>query len=225
MRKPVRLGLFGIALVSAAALIYFTLLDGVLLFPYKPSFQRTGLADWRTFGGTWSINDEILDNLSGGRGDKAVTGNARWSDYVVETDLRLNANPADSLWGDAGIIFRVTDASIGVDSYDGYYVGVGAEGDLLLLGRANYSWIRLSSAPLGVTARRGKWFHLRLLAKGCYFEATAREESSHAEARLNFFDHECSKRSGAVGVRTFGLPASWRNFVVHRIESRTESGK
>ena len=215
-RAPVRIGAAVTVILGVAALLYVGLKDS-LLFPYKPSLVDATLGGWRTYGGTWTLNEGILDNLSGARGDKAVTGSENWSDYEVESDLRLNADPADSLWGDAGVIFRVTDPSIGVDSYDGYYVGIGSEGDLLVLGRANYSWARLNTTPLGVPARRGKWFHLRVLAKGCYFEATAEELSTHTRATLSFFNHDCSKRSGAAGVRTYGLPASWRNFVVHRI--------
>ena len=187
-----------------------------MLRPYKDSFRSSDTSDWNFYGGSWSANDGILDNLSGARGDKAVTGSSRWADYVVDTDVRLNADPADALWGDAGIILRVTDASIGVDSYDGYYVGIGSSGSVLLIGRANYTWTRLGAVPLGVAAKRGSWFHLQVLAKGCYFEARARELSTGLQSRLTYFDHECSKVSGAVGVRTYGLPASWRNFTVRR---------
>lgn len=168
------------------------------------------------YGGQWTVSDGVLENLSGGRGDKAMTGSARWADYVVESDLRLNADPVDSLWGDAGVILRVTDPATGVDAYDGYYVGIGSEGSVLLLGRANYAWARLSAVPLASAARRGAWFHLKVLAKGCYFEASARELPKGQTAQLTYFDRNCAKRSGAAGVRTFGLPASWKNFTVHQ---------
>lgn len=203
--------------LAALALAYRFTIYGKLLRPYHDGFQRGSLAEWKPYGGSWAANDGVLD-LSGARGDKSIVGSPLWSDYVVETDLRLNADPADSMYGDAGVIFRVTDASIGVDSYDGYYVGIGSEGSVLLLGRANYSWARLSAVPLSVPAKRGNWFHLALLAKGCYFEATATDLTTAKQARLTYFEQDCTKRSGAVGVRTFGLPASWKNFSVHRPE-------
>jgi hypothetical protein len=174
------------------------------------------MTGWSIYGGQWTVTDGVLENLSGGRGDKVMTGSTRWADYVVESDLRLNADPVDSLWGDAGVILRVTDPATGVDAYDGYYVGIGSEGSVLLLGRANYAWARLSAVPLASAARRGAWFHLRVLAKGCYFEASARELPKGQTAQLTYFDRNCAKRSGAAGVRTFGLPASWKNFTVHQ---------
>ena len=214
----------GARITTAAALLTAVLIAGgfyfaggrlLLLRPYRDSFSRGDLSGWTFFGGQWTANEGTLDNLSGARGDKAVTGSSRWTDYVVETDLRLNADPADSLWGDAGIIIRVTDASPGVDAYDGYYVGIGSEGSVLLLGRANYSWVRLGSAPLDVRTPRGAWFHLRALARGCEFEVSARRLPDGARTELNYFERNCAKLSGAAGVRTYGLPASWKNFTVH----------
>jgi hypothetical protein len=232
LNKPLRrfrrpgAGYFRIAFVGAAVfvaivLLYFGFIRTRLLQPHADSFRNGDLSAWAFYGGSWRVNDGVLENLSGQRGDKAVMGNSRWTDYVVETDIRLNADPMDWLWGDAGVILRTTDASIGVDAYDGYYVGIGsyyrAEGpadSVLLIGRANYAWTWLGEVPLGVHARRDSWFHLEVLAKGCYFEATARELASGVQARLTYFDHDCAKRAGAVGVRTHGLPTSWRNFVV-----------
>lgn len=209
-----RLILATVVFLALGALSYFLVLDHKILRPYNDSFARSDISEWTRYGGYWNVNDGTLDNVSGARGDKAVVGNHKWTDYVVESDLRINSDPAGSHWGDAGIIFRVTDPSIGVDAYDGYYVGIGLEDNVLLLGRSNYSWIRLSAMPLVGPAKRGTWYHLRLFAKGCYFEATTHELGSPQETRLTFFDNDCTKRNGAVGVRTFGVQASWRHFVV-----------
>ena len=76
----------------------------------------------------------------------------------------------------------------------------------------------LAAGALGVPAVRGKWFHIKALVKGCYFEATADDLAGRSQARLTYFDQDCSKRSGAVGVRTYGLLASWRNFTVTQAE-------
>lgn len=214
-----------VALLAIAGALYYWFVQGALLRPYRDSFRNGDISEWKTYGGSWRVNDGILENLSGERGDKAVTGSPRWGDYVVGTDIRLNADPVDWLWGDAGVMLRVTDPSIGVDSYDGYYVGIGSyyrangsDDSVLLIGRANYTWTWLGEVPLGVPAKRDSWFHLEVLAKGCYFEATARELASGVQARLTYFDHDCAKLSGSVGVRTHGLPTSWRNFTVRRPE-------
>lgn len=201
-------------LLTLGGLVWGLLLDHKVLRPYRDSFARGGISEWKIFGGTWNVTDGALDNISGARGDKAVVGSPKWTDYIVESDLRINSDPAGSHWGDAGIIFRVAEPSAGVDAYDGYYVGIGLEDNVLLLGRSNYSWNRLSAVPLANPARRGAWYHLRLLAKGCYFEAVAKEAGASRQTRLTYFDSDCTRRSGAVGVRTFGVQASWMHFEV-----------
>jgi len=122
-RKPVAsrlLAVFaGVAVLAIFALVYFWFSQGTLLRPYQDSFRNGDISEWNIYGGSWRVKDGILENLSGERGDKAVTGSSRWTDYVVGTDIRLNADPVDWLWGDAGVMLRVTDPSIGVDSYDG----------------------------------------------------------------------------------------------------------
>jgi hypothetical protein len=220
LAKRLALAACGCVLVAAAGkasvAAYHWFVRARLLQPYEDSFDRGDVSDWKFYGGSWTVNNGMLQNLNGARGDKAITGSESWTDYVIETDVRLNADPADSMWGDAGVVLRVTDPSIGVDSYDGYYAGIGSEGSVLMLGRANYAWLRLSAIPLPVAAHRGSWFHLKVLAKGCYFEETAQDLATKAKARLTYFDADCTKRSGAVGVRSFGMPASWRHFVVRR---------
>ncbi len=209
-------------LVGIIAALVLLVISGIAIathrpfLPYRSSFHGGDLSKWRLLGGSWLAHDNMLDNVSGARGDKAVVGNPDWTDYVIEVDVRINSDPAGTHWGDAGIIFRVSDASVGVDAYDGYYAGIGLEDQVLFLGRSDYSWNRLTTAALGSPAKRGQWFHLRVLAKGCYFEASAWPSNPLKETRLTYFDNDCLKKSGAVGLRTFGVQASWRSFLVQR---------
>src|SRR5450759_4316038 len=90
-----------VALLAMAAALYYWFVQGALLRPYRDSFRNGDISEWKFYGGSWRVNDGILGNLSGERGDKAVTGSPRWGDYLVGTDIRLNADPVDWLWGDA----------------------------------------------------------------------------------------------------------------------------
>lgn len=186
--------------------------------PLRASLDKGDVSGWEFFGGSWLPADGALRNVSGARGDKAVVRGSIWDDSIIEADLRFDSEAGGYGWGDAGIIFRATDASVGVDAYDGYYAGIGIEQSVLLIGRSNYSWAGLRSVPLPVTVRRGTWYKLRLIARGCYFDLTAREAGVAQEARLTYFDHDCTKKSGGAGLRTYGVRASWRNFVVKPFE-------
>jgi hypothetical protein len=214
------LALAGLASTAALAFLYPYVTEVALLRPLYGSFENGDLSRWKFFGGSWITTEGVLKNVSGARGDKGLCGSARWADYVVETDLRFDSEAGGYGWGDAGIVCRATNASIGVDAYDGYYTGIGIEQSVLVFGRSNYSWAGLRFVPMPATVRGGVWYKLRLVAKGCYFSVTAREEGAAEEARLTYFDNECTKRSGAAGVRTYGVRASWRNFVVHAVDER-----
>jgi hypothetical protein len=61
----------------------------------------------------------------------------------------------------------------GVNSYDGYYADIRDHGDALLLGRADYRWTaeyQNLTHTLGEIRSR-TWYHLKLLAYGCYVMA------------------------------------------------------
>ena len=212
------LGLSGLAASAVLALSFGYLAQVNLSHAFRDSFDRGDVSNWKFFGGSWIATEGVLKNVSGARGDKGLVGSTGWTDYVVEADLRFDSAAGGYGWGDAGIIVRATDPSIGVDAYDGYYTGIGIEQNVLLFGRSNYSWAGLRSVPMPATVRRGVWYKLRLVAKGCYFDVTATEQDTGQEARLTYFDNDCTKRSGAAGVRTYGVRAAWRNFAVHGID-------
>ncbi|MCU1585300.1 MAG: hypothetical protein JWM49_1856 [Microbacteriaceae bacterium] len=80
-------------------------------------------------------------------GDKAVSGSGSWADDTANGDVQLGTSTGGN--SNAGLIVRVSDPAVGVDSMDGYYAGVTPT--QLVLGREAYGWTALASANLPVS--------------------------------------------------------------------------
>ena len=77
-----------------------------------------GLSAWKTFGGNWSVEDGQFRSRPARDGKVLFGGANDLADFTWEATLRVKAG------GDAGLIFRATDASDKLDGYRGYYVGL-----------------------------------------------------------------------------------------------------
>ncbi len=175
-------------------------------------WDRGSLAGWQSYGGVWSARDGFLRDTLGARGDKILFGSERWTNYTVESEMRFDSDPAGLHWGDAGLLLRVTDPEIGVDSYNGYYVGVSYADRLLFIGKATYAWNRLAWTPVPAL-QKGRWYKLRASAKGCFVSAELATEEG-ALNQVSFYDADCRIERGSPGLRTFDLQTSWRNVTV-----------
>lgn len=83
-------------------------------------FERDSDA-WQTFGGEWSVRDGQFAAQSGARDGKAVLkGVEGLKDLTLEATVTVDAG------GDAGVMFRVSNATDRLDGYHGYYVGLAA---------------------------------------------------------------------------------------------------
>lgn len=206
---------FGLAILAVGIGIWW-----LAHSPHRPLFVYSDLlstdkkSKWQEVGGDWEFRGDTLQNLTGGRGDKIVVGSVLWSNYTVQSDVRFDTDPEGMHWGDAGVILRVTQPQVGVDSYRGYYVGISYEDDLLFIGRADYGWFRLGSVPLSFPVRISEWYKLSATVNGCSIKAAVQAEESAQVSTISLFDPECADRSGAAGARTFGVRARWRNFLI-----------
>lgn len=182
--------------------------------PYKDSFAMGQADEWTALGGTWKIAANSIRNASDDRGAKFLTGSYDWENYSIEADIMLTGT-----YGDAGLMIRTSNEEEGVDAYDGYYAGIRSHGDALLLGRADFRWTAESqdlTHTLGEVHSR-TWYHLKLLAVGCYVVTEARlAGQSDADATaLAVVDHNCI-RSGRAGLRSYFAGGAWRNVHVRK---------
>lgn len=130
------------------------------------------------------------------RAAKAVAPRTDFHDVAFEAEVTVGAK------GDAGLLFRVTEPSVGVDHYRGYYVGLDAERGRVLFGKSDNAWTQLESRPLVVRAREPH--RLRVEARGTRVRVWVDDAKAPAlEAEDGSFSH------GSVGVRSYSDAASF----------------
>ncbi|GAA1028796.1 hypothetical protein GCM10009557_15130 [Virgisporangium ochraceum] len=162
----------------------------------KDNFADGNAYGWRTYGGTWTA--------AGGRytatqslGGKALL-DTNFGNFTYDADVTVTAGN-----GDAGLLFRVTQPAVGVDSYRGYYAGISPAGRVVL-GRAANSWTQLGSATVAGGSHR-----LRVTAIGPQISVYV---DDLVTPKISVTDSTFA--SGATGVRVFNAAAAFDNVAV-----------
>jgi hypothetical protein len=104
--------------------------------------------------------------------------------------------------GDAGLIFRVTSPSIGVDNYKGYYVGIDASAGAVLIGKAVNKWIPLARESASISAENPH--RVRIEARGPDLRVWL-DDSSKPLLQVR----DDSFTAGSVGVRSYANRAAF----------------
>ncbi|MBB3128365.1 hypothetical protein FHS19_003019 [Paenibacillus rhizosphaerae] len=141
---------------------------------------------------------------------KTLIGDANWSDYSVESDIKLISDT-----GDGGILFRASNPANGkeldqnnADFVQGYVAYLNKQG--VHLGKLNYSWTYLTGVPLEV--KTGEWKHVKVVVQGArilvYVDDMSKPVIDYTDLSGRPFTH------GKVGMRTFMNETSYDNFTV-----------
>ena len=171
------------------------------------------IVDWQQFDGIWEGNNGTFSDLKGGGGDKALAGSEDWTDYTLDADIRFDSD-RNARWGDAGVIVRASDPTIGTDAYNGYYVGLRLHDHVLVLSRSENEYLELETKQLAVPLMIGNWYHISVTIEGCAVRASVNGVGKDNLASVQYTDHGCPFRHGKVGLRTYNIQASWRNVAV-----------
>lgn len=206
-------GMLAITGVSLAAWFWLhrQLIDATVP-SHTYQLQPPNINDWTRFGGSWEIADGAVQSNSYERGAKLLAGSHYWSNYTVNADVWFNGPAADM-----GVVIRTNDESVGVDSYNGYFVGLRSLDGTLVLGRAGYSWREVQPVTIPGGIRPLTWYRLRVTAYGCNIAASVTNLTTQQTAWIAYGEHFCVK-SGRFGMRTLNANAKWSNI---RVEPAT----
>jgi signal transduction histidine kinase len=171
---------------------------------YSDGFVSGRSSEWKPFGGTWTVRSGVMENSSGERGAKTVTGSPQWKNYAVEADVQL-LGP-----GDAGLIGRVSRAEEGVDAYRGYYVGLRTRDDSMVLGRSGFRFLSFPTTPVPGGVHPLRWYHLTLLVDGCTITGGAHLLPNGPTVTRTEREEHCDE-AGEIGLRSYASGGLWRN--------------
>ncbi|KAF7585362.1 hypothetical protein BBP40_011114 [Aspergillus hancockii] len=146
---------------------------------FGDDFSSGCMAQWKSYGGSFDASSGVLVG-STSLGGKALV-NTNFKNFLFEADVML---PSTS--GNAGLLFRVSNPSVGADAYSGYYAGIDASGSVVL-GRASNSWTRLGSSPADMASN--KVHHVKVQAM---------------DEALDLFVDDMSKASDDLSSGTMG---------------------
>jgi hypothetical protein len=174
---------------------------------YVENFEDNNVSQFVTYGSGWFCRDNAIHTAinaygTSGGDDKAIATNTKFSDFEYTTNVTVNSP------GDAGLIFRVNDAAIGENAYQGYYVGINAEKGTIEFGKANKrQWVVIASAKCPVEFKKS--YSIRIKAVKDTFEIFINNSNSPIITSIvNQY------ASGSIGLRAFNALSTVNNIVV-----------
>jgi hypothetical protein len=173
---------------------------------FTDPFQGGTDAGWVDYGGTWSVSGGVYTESSGTGANKAIAGPTYWDDYTLAGDVMLSSD------GQAGFIVRASNPSVGVDTLNGYYIGLETTDGTLFVGREDGGWTGLGSIPLPDDVLLNTWYHITVQVSGSTLTITETPAAGGTTTTLTVTDSHFL--TGAIGVRDFNTTASWRNISV-----------
>jgi hypothetical protein len=169
-------------------------------------FDNGFSSDWNYSDGDWQIESGAAALNGFG---KRTLGSTGWTDYTIEADITyVNAM-------NAGIIFRVNNPaiggandnpSLGTDYLQGYFVGMGNSN--VALGKHNYGWESLTSAPGSYSLNTT--YHVKIVASGANIKVYVDDMDT---PKIDYTDAN-PFTSGKAGFRVCNSHTRFDNFSV-----------
>jgi hypothetical protein len=159
---------------------------------FRETFDGGEANGWVTYGGNWMVSNGQY-SVKAGTGYKSVAYGASFLNLVYAADVAVSAA------GDAGLIFRVTNPAIGEGNFAGYYAGIDAGKDRVMLGKMSNEWTEIASIPYAIEPET--WYHLKVEMKSKFIEVWINDTHIISAVDAAFGS------AGAIGVLTFDADA------------------
>lgn len=166
-------------------------------------FLDADAVGWTPYGGTWGV-EAYEYSVEASLGAKAVASGTSFANFTFEADVKVSSAASGA---NGGLIFRVSQPSVGYDAYHGYYVGLYPGNDLVVLGKANGSWTQLTSAAMAIASDTS--YRVKIMAFGSSIKVYVNDMST---PKLTFTDS--SYASGMIGLRTWSSHVHFDNIKV-----------
>ena len=163
---------------------------------FSDTFDDGNALGWSNYDGLWSVNNGQY-MVTSSAGGKAVAGQ-NFADLSFEADVKVGST------GNAGLIFRASNPSVGADNFSGYYVGIDAGAGRVQFGKMNNSWTELKTAALSIAAN--SFYHIKVVALGSNIKIFVADMGS---AKIDLTD--TSFAAGDIGFRTYNTAAAFDN--------------
>lgn len=173
-------------------------------------FNSGTFGNWTTYSGTWSAAGKSFQETDYVLGAKALftPGCQPYSNFTYDGYTTINnvSSSAGTLDGDAGFIFRVTNASNGTNAYNGYYAYINRN-NFTGLGVVSQGWKGLTTTSMPIAV--GTTYHMRVTAIGANIRVYV---TDMVTPKITWSDSTWS--SGLVGVRIMYTVAGWDNMTL-----------
>lgn len=178
---------------------------------YSNNFENSnGLEYYPGLVASTPVYNNNTLTIGGGNSNKIVVSGQKFTDFVVEADIRvMEDSTKDSNQG--GIIFRANNPYSGVsDGYDGYYFGIDALKNEAILGKVHQNqWIEIAHKKM--TVEYNKYYHVAVTVSGNEINGYVNYNGENY-AKIVAVDDDFT--SGTVGFRHWLAGANFRNLKV-----------
>ena len=181
-------------------------LSSILALPYVAPQEASPVEGFAVYGGEWRVDADGVLAAPGNEGARLIYDDPQWrqaTEGVVELELRF-PNAAS---GFSGVCFKITDAQVGADAFNGYEIGFNPAEKLVNLGAHRHNYHQLKRYAYDVPV--GRFFKLSI-----HFDATGFEFYIDGEKTGEYRDPN-PQPDDPLRVGTFA-PRLWQNAVEYR---------
>ena len=165
------------------------------------------------YGGSWYLENEEGEpviRVGGSDGWRLTSDDERLS-QIERGIFSCEIFIAERSSGFSGIGFKVSDSAEGVDSYNGYEIGLNPATGTILFGAHRHNFTPCASIPFDIPI--GRWFPLEVTFDSDGFSVTLDSKPVGSFKEQNPSDSDPLRR-GTVTLRSWQFPIKYRRLVV-----------